>query len=564
MKSDRFAPPSRRSVLKGSAAAALVSEAGLRSLRADSPSNSTVFDLLRTPDYAAAYDSGGSVPLTRSGDRWEGKGISLRAVRTNSSLGLSLASPGVEPTRIHCRWQLANVGDPLVLGDAWERSYGDLAWRSIVPERAMPWYFLTSQNGRLHGYGVRTGTGALPFWQLDRQGVSLWLHTSNGGSGVELGERVLALAEVVTRQGEAGQAPMEAATAFCRLLCPKPKLMKTAMYGTNDWYYCYGKNSAGQTLRDASLVAELAPSHPVRPFAVIDMGWKDGSPTFPSMPGLASQIKAKGVRPGLWIRPLEAEGGTSPNLLLPAARFGKQTERARELAYDPTIPEALQLVLEKVKTPVGWGYELIKHDFSTYDLLGRWGSEMGAEPTTAGWHLHDRTRTNAEVITAWYASLRAAAGEQTVLIGCNTVGHLAAGYFESQRTGDDTSGRKWERTRRMGVNTVGFRLPQNGTFFAMDPDCVGITNAIPWELNRQWLDLLARTGVALFISPDPAAIGPEQKAAIKEAFALAVDGQTEAVPQDWFSNTAPSTWVARGSQIRYRWADAAGTDPFPA
>ncbi len=553
---------SRRSVLKGTAAV-LASQAGPQLSRAQSAPHSVFFDLLRTPDYAAAYGSNGLVSLVRSGDKWEARGISLKTTRRNSGLSLSLSSPGVEPVRLHCRWRFDTMGHPMILGDAWERSYGELGWRSVVPERVMPWYFLTHQNDTLHAYGVKTGAAALPFWQLDQQGISLWLDTSNGGSGVQLRDRVLELAQVVTRQGQAGQPPMEAATAFCRLLCSKPKLLHTPIYGTNDWYYCYGKNSAEQTLRDAELVAELAPSHPARPFAVIDMGWKDGSPTFPSMPDLASRIKGKGVRPGLWIRPLEGDKDAPSKLLLPAARFGKRTERGHELAYDPTIPEALQVVLEKVKAPVQWGYELIKHDFSTYDLLGKWGSEMGPEPTVGGWHLNDRTRTNAEVICALYQSLRAAAGEQTVLIGCNTMGHLGAGYFESQRTGDDTSGRQWERTRRMGVNTVAFRLPQHNTFFAMDPDCVGITPAIPWEMNRQWLDLLAKTGVALFISPDPKAMGSEERAAVKEAFALAVSEKTRAVPENWLRDTTPDTWLAGAQQIRYRWTDASGTDPFP-
>ena len=69
-----------------------------------------------------------------------------------------------------------------------------------------------------------------------------------------------------------------------------------------------------------------------------------------------------------------------------------------------------------------------------------------------------------------YQTLRAAAGD-AVLLGCNTMGHLGAGLFEIQRTGDDTSGHVWERTRRMGVNTLAYRLPQNGTFFTCDADC---------------------------------------------------------------------------------------------
>ena len=59
------------------------------------------------------------------------------------------------------------------------------------------------------------------------------------------------------------------------------------------------------------------------------------------------------------------------------------------------------------------------------------------------------------------------------------------------------------------------------TFFAADADCVPITNDIPWSLTRQWLDLVACSGTALFISVDPVAIQAEHKPAIKAALAEA-------------------------------------------
>ena len=72
---------------------------------------------------------------------------------------------------------------------------------------------------------------------------------------------------------------------------------------------------------------------------------------------------------------------------------------------------------------------------------------MGAALTNPGWHFADRTRTTAEIATALYRAIRAGAGD-AIVIGCNTFGHLGAGCFDLQRTGDDTSGREWERTRK--------------------------------------------------------------------------------------------------------------------
>ena len=428
----------------------------------------------------------------------------------------------------------------------------------------MPWYFLTWDGALCHGYGVKTSAGALCFWQVDGEGVSLWLDLSNGGEGVQLGSRRLHAAIIVSRAGKRDETAFESARAFCRIMCDKPRLPSAPLYGSNDWYYAYGKNSAEQTVRDAELMGELSSGLPVRPFTVIDDGWRDPA-RFPDMRGVAAAIRDRRVRPGIWIRPLIAPGDTRKELLLPGARFGSQKERASELAYDPTAPDALELITTKASEVVGFGFELVKHDYSTYDLLGRWGSEMGASPTTPGWHLQDRSRTNAEVISDLYSALRKAVGEKTLLLGCNTVGHLGAGKFESQRTGDDTSGQHWERTRKMGVNTLAFRLPQDRTFFALDPDCVGITQAIPWEQNRQWLEVIARSGAALFVSPDPAATGPEQKKAIAEAFRVTAAGGAGLRAQDWLETTSPERWVGSsgsGGDVRYRWCNAEGADPF--
>jgi alpha-galactosidase len=120
---------------------------------------------------------------------------------------------------------------------------------------------------------------------------------------------------------------------------------------------------------------------------------------------------------------------------------------------------------------------------------------MGASPTKDGWRLHDSTRTNAEALTDLYRTIREAAGNQVRLIGCNTVSHLATGFHEVQRTGDDTSGRSWNRNRRMGVNTLAFRAPQQGAFYAVDPDIVAITNAVSWDLVAQWLRLVSESVV---------------------------------------------------------------------
>ena len=151
------------------------------------------------------------------------------------------------------------------------------------------------------------------------------------------------------------------------------------------------------------------------------------------------------------------------------------------------------------------------------------------------------------------------------MLGCNTVGHLAAGIFDAQRTGDDVSGKDWERTRRMGVNTLAFRLPQHGRFFSIDADCVPITAAVPWRLTEQWLRAVAATGSVLLVSPEPGVVGAEQKRALREAFLqVGVAASRAAEPVDWVVSRTPDVWKGAGAEQRYTWVDAAaGASPFP-
>lgn len=534
-----------------------------------SPNASSFLDLLRVPDEVTAYRlfvktlPSDMISLKRNGDEWSGQQVVVESHLDQHELGLTLRAPSTPIAAVHLRWQAAVNTDLWALGDAWERSYGDLGWRNIIPERVMPWYFATSDGAICNGYGVKTGARSLCFWQLGPQGVSLWLNVTNGGNGVELGERPLQMATVVTRRGADGEDAMEAIAGLCRTMCARTSRRTTPIYGTNDYCYSYGRSTAETILRDTEFIIGLSPAAGVRPFSVIDGGWSNGTSAWPDMGKLAADIKQRSARPGIWIRPLEAPRNTARELLLPDLRFGREKEGVGELAYDPTLPEAQEKISAKVREVRGWGYEMVKHDFSTYDLLGQWGFDMGPQPTLPGWSLHDRSRTNAEVIGDLYTLIRQAAGEQMLLDGCNTVGHLGQGIFDLQRTGDDTSGRHWERTRRMGVNTVAFRLPQHGTFFTVDADLVGITDAVPWEFNRQFLDLVARSGTTTIVSPGPPAHGREQQAAMRDAFQIAAAGGTAAKPVDWMKTSAPEQWRAGAEKERqYHWSGSDGTLPF--
>ncbi|MCI2240055.1 hypothetical protein MO973_36110 [Paenibacillus sp. TRM 82003] len=504
-------------------------------------------------------------------DGWcapERAGVRVRTVPDGAGLRVEVAAERV--SRVLLRWRRTVPEGSLVLGDAWERSYGDLAWRGLEPGRPLPWTVLVHDRlGGTTGLGVQVRGAAFASWTLDGTGVGLWLDLRCGGSAVRPGDRVLTAAVV---RSVRGGPPFAVQRALARLQCPDPELPAAPLVGANNWYYAYGRGfDAAAVVRDARTVAELAGEHPVRPYAVVDDGWSPGGTAdglaasggpwdagrpagFPAMAELAAAVREEGARPGIWFRPLLRRDEPGAGVLAP--RDGGR-------ALDPSHPAVLDLVAEDAARLTGWGFELLKHDFSTYDVLGRWGPSMGASPAADGWSLHDGSLTTAEALTGFCARLRGAAGGAVVL-GCNTVGHLAAGLVHAQRTGDDTSGRDWDRTRRVGVNTLAFRLAQHGTFFALDADCVPSTPGTDWSLNRRFLDLVARSGTALFVSVDPATRSDAVDADLSAALRLALDGGEAGgiEPLDWLSTTTPRRWRSGGRELRHEWEGELGADPF--
>lgn len=521
-------------------------------------------DVMGVPDHVFAVTESGRVSLLRDGQAWSAQDIRFISKRVVSggkpAVKLTVQASRSALRQIHVRWRGAAPSGVMYLGDDWERSYGDLGWRGLDPERVLPWYALASNGRETAAVGVKTGANAFSYWQIDSDGLVLVLDIRSGGGGIVLGEREL-LAATLVAEDYAGPSPFAAARQFCARMCDSPRLPPSPVYGGNNWYYAYGKSSAKDIRDDSQRVASWSPHGGNRPWMVIDDGWQPfetagpwdrGNERFPDMQGLAAEMQRMGVRPGIWNRPLFTKQAVPEGWKLRTPGAKRELGESHGWTLDPSIPEVLDLVQSDVRRIVSWGYQLIKHDYSTYDTLGRWGSTMGAALTDDGWRFGDRSRTTAEIISAFYRAIRAAAGDALVL-GCNTVGHLSAGLFEMQRTGDDTSGREWARTRKMGVNTLAFRAPQHGTFFAIDADCVGLTLDVPWGENRQWLDLLARSGTPLFISAAPKAVGPEQARALRDAFAHAGWRQPLGEPLDWMATTQPENWNLGGDRVSYDW-----------
>ena len=291
---------------------------------------------------------------------WTGNGVEV-TISTNADGVVRLKAPGAPVKKVHLHWAAVFDTNALVLGDAWERAYGDLEWKPAYKTETMPWYFLVTDGAATDSYGVMTGPAAMCYWKVGDHGIDLWADVRSGGVGVELGNRTLTVCTITVRQGHAGESSFDAACAFCRQMCPHPRIPAQPVYGFNDWYCAYGANTADAFLKDAKYVASLSPTKENEPFMVIDDGWQAnrqggtelGNPwrntnaKFGStMPDIARTVKAMNARPGLWYRPLQAWTNCPMSWRL----------AGRPEVLDPSNPEVLKDITQNIKRFRDWGY----------------------------------------------------------------------------------------------------------------------------------------------------------------------------------------------------------------
>ena len=260
----------------------------------------------------------------------------------------------------------------------------------------MPWYFATYDGRVTHAYGVRTGAKALCFWQVDPQGISAVGGRAQRRRRCRARRRGRSTsATIVCRQGRAGESAFAAAPrvlqADVREAAAADASRSTA-----------ATTGTGPTARTAprpcsptrSTSSSSRPTGANRPFAVIDDGWQPergqaevrrrargiaATRSFRTCRAWRRRSASAGARPGIWIRPL----------LAPADAPDAGDCRAIATILDPTVPEVRQKVADDIARLRGWGYELIKHDYSTFDIFGRWGSTMGDALTRDGWTFAD-------------------------------------------------------------------------------------------------------------------------------------------------------------------------------
>ena len=477
--------------------------------------------------------------------------------------------PSGSPVRylkLRFRGDLSNVDK--VYGDQWERSGEDafLEWRSVMASRVLPWFCYVKSGDMTACYGVKTGADCFAFWQVDPRGITLFLNLTNGKDGTELKEPLVAC-EVVELFGDEGEDCYKVAKRFSTLMCDAPKLPKEPIFGVNNWYWAYGRISHSSIMEETDYLLKMCDGTKHRPYMIIDDGWqlnrtygKDnyiGGPwkfcndRFASMAETSDAIHQKGAKSGIWFRPLLTLGDFPIEADYGFASGGK--------LLDPSHPYTLERVESDAAMIRSWGFDLIKHDFTTIDITGRnplGGRTASHTMVNRDRPFFDKTKTTATIIKNLYSAIQKGAGDADV-IGCNTISHLTAGIHSVYRVGNDTSGRSFEWTRRDGVNSV-MRLPLNDAFYNVDPDCAAFTEKVDAELNLDFLEMCAVTGMTTLASVTPHILTDAQMDRINGIYRIADRDDMRLGIANYDKNSDPEIFISDDGKERreYDWEKA--------
>lgn len=501
-------------------------------------------------NFKVLFPEDGSVTVSKSADSYK----------------ITLTPKGTPVKEVRVKWFFDTSFMKKILADSWGVARGDLGWKSPDFNKRAEWYFLAFDGERTTGYGVKTGCKSFCSWQLSEDGITLICDTRNGGEGVEL-TAPLVCAEAVFYESKQGETPYEASKSFCKMMCEKPNIPKRAIYGFNTWYYTYGDITRASVMEGTRLCARLASTvdkDDPRPLMVIDDGWNkngiytgtkyNGGPFVPNddfcnMKSVAEDISALGCDPGIWIRPLLVRDELLPDM--PAECYSENQDfPTRGKVLDPTTEGAKEYIRTLVTEMADCGYKLIKHDFTCPDFMGP--DFLKPNLTRGGWHLSDRTKTNAEVLMDLYTLIQDSA-KGAHIIGCNVYNHLAAGIHDIVRSGCDTSGKDWQVTKKYGLNCLVYRLCQNKTLLITDADCAAFTDKVPTDLNLDYAELISFTDSALFVSAAPGILTTKDEERLMEAFRRASKFNNEMTPVDWMDTSLPTEFMYDGKLYKYDW-----------
>ena len=451
-----------------------------------------------------------------------------------------------------------------VLTDEWERCYGlagvQNAGRAVTIQSAWDMHLFDSAKDlacTLSYFQIPNSKMSITIGGTDQQrsSMSVRCDTHSGRRGVLLRDRVrFELSEIMVRMHHG--SCFSALETYARLVArrnnvPPPPVIPV---GWVDWYFSKARTTEDDVLKNLDFIARELKEFGLE-YIQIDSGWQLGVETTPpphnviaggpwmpnskfphGMKWFAEEIRKRGLKPGLWVRPFHSIDG-SPERVKHPDWFNEQGQM--DFSH-PGVRSAAGDIISLLTNE--WGFEYIKYDFPSFDLFGAWGPTL-FEDHSAHAETHNPEETNITAYRNALAGMSGAAKGKAHLLACNSVMPATIGEAQVFRIGDDVG--DWERTFRYGVKSVSARYYANGVFWTNDPDCLLVREPFTLDQARMWASLIALSGGAVFISEYLPNLPLERLDIIKKAIPVYRNDRTGypfGRPLDLLTSNPASCW----------------------
>jgi len=370
--------------------------------------------------------------------------------------------------------------------------------------------------------------GAVEAW-LDRLSPSAMMTAELDGVVLNPGEQIASDWAYIGLQHPAGG---EVFDAYLELVAREnhARTQREPPFGWCSWYHYFTRVTDDDLQKNVAAASRLSDQLPVKLIQLddgfeADVGdWTERNAKFPrDMRAVADGIRAQGFIPGLWLAPLIAKPAASIVRRKPGwwlrGRWGRPASAGLVWfkwgrGLDTTQPEAIEHAAGLIRTAVHeWGFPYLKLDFL-------YASALDARRA-------DRTVTRAQALRRALEAMRAAAGEETFLLGCGCPLGSGVGIFDAMRIGTDVDFRwhptfrpisAWIRhdptfpSARNSIRNTLARAMLHRRWWWNDPDCL-LARDTHTQLNlderHSLATAIALSGGALLVSDDLSELSQE-------------------------------------------------------
>ncbi len=308
--------------------------------------------------------------------------------------------------------------------------------------------------------------------------------------------------------------------------------------GWCSWYFYYQEIGEDEVKRNTDWIAQNLRDYGAV-YVQIDDGWQGTGhglgenrdwttidKRFPGgMAGLATYIKSRGLKPGIWLAPhgQSNEEVVKKNhgafMLKPDGTSVSNTWEGRFL-LDPSTAEAQQYLKDLFSTLSRWGYEYFKIDGQPI-VVREYRNQKSS--------MKNPTGDSDELYRDTLASIRVAIGPDRYLLGCWVVPLEGVGLMNGSRIGADVLP-NWDGFKFALRATMEYYFLHNIAWYT-DPDALVVRSPLPLEQARAWATLQGLTGQSLLTSDRLSDLSAERVELLRRVYP-AVD----IVPMDLFKS----------------------------